>query len=540
MTNAADTDTAAVLNRWLTLVSHDSHTDPLTPALRLAEKEAEAALQQLEKDVRAYRKLSIADHSDEARRLRATLGPTTLHDASATAEHRALQALADPGSPDKALLLTALTHYYTAALRTTILSNDHPRVLANNALDRHRAALHAHGSQRKDLSAPPPKRRTAGRRSRPVTEKTLRQVHDQFIAALDEVLTKAVSVNHDTPNRKPADPLPAALKLRPEATFDSFTVHQAGCHNLPFLITGSEDALTEAITARAELRIPQITAACTERINRNADNMARAIAINYMDDYSEIDAVVSYAQKPLEALWARLDANEPMPPTWRLLFRDAKGRAARNAASAKALTHAQDREEKHEIHDLELSPYQQAERRASYAYNGPPLGWTADRLTATWQAAHPDRPMPRSWRAIATDAGPEMLESARSESYLLDTYHSACDSLRDHIRADASPATQRRRQAEAQECLDGYLATSAATAQLMEAQGIEPPPPDDHERLPPIQDDARPRGTPKTQQAMAMPEVTVIPRRLRAKTPGPAPRRPQQAPPAQTLQLALR
>ena len=96
MTNAADTDTAAVLNRWLTLVSHDSHADPLTPALRIAEKEAEADLQQLEKDVRAYRKLS---RSRPLRRSPPSAGNTGANDAPRRLRNSGTPGPAGPSRP---------------------------------------------------------------------------------------------------------------------------------------------------------------------------------------------------------------------------------------------------------------------------------------------------------------------------------------------------------------------------------------------------------------------------------------------------------
>ena len=73
----------------------------------------------------------------------------------------------------------------------------------------------------------------------------------------------------------------------------------------------------------------------------------------------------------------------------------------------------------------------------------------------------------------------------------------------------------------------------------MRKAGIEPPPPEEHEPLPAIEEDTRPRGTPASQQTMAMPDVTVIPRRAKPRQPAPEHRIPARPPADSPLQLSI-
>ena len=116
----------AILQRWLEAVPATAYDDPISPALKRATKEAEERIAQLERDVRAYRKLSPVDRSLTADRLRATLGAGTIMEVHANAEHQAFQALTEPETPYREELLTALTEYYTRALSTAILSRETP------------------------------------------------------------------------------------------------------------------------------------------------------------------------------------------------------------------------------------------------------------------------------------------------------------------------------------------------------------------------------------------------------------------------------
>lgn len=523
------------LQRWLEGVPATAHEAPLSPALKRATKEAEERIAQLERDARAYRRLAPADRSLTADRLRATLGGGKMMEVNANPEHQALQALTEPDTSFRQELLQALTVYYTRALSSALLSREHPRKLANDALDRHQAGLRQHGSI-PAAPSPPPSPSGTQRRIKPMAEQTLRRIAQAFYAEVDAALQRVIEVTHHTPNSLPQAPMEAIADIRPQASFDAFLLHSSGCADLQLLQNENSTEAAEASRRHAEKRIPEIATQAAADIDRQVSLTKRLISNNQS---AEMPKDQTLPEKPLLALWCLARPGLEQDPGWNLLLKGVKGRRAREAHLARMEEDARRREEEYEIHELELTPYQQAERRAAYSYRGPAPNWKAERLQQLWQAANPLRPMPRTWRVLAPDAPQEARESARSEAYLLDAYHGACDALRDQAEAGASTATQRRRQREAHEVLQSYLATARNTEEQLRKAGIEPPPPEDHEPLPAIDEDTRPRGTPVSQQTMTMPEVTVIPRRTKPRQPATAHRSPARPPADAPLQLPI-
>ena len=381
-------------------------------------------------------------------------------------------------------------------------------------------------------------KKNTGQRARPLSQKTLTTLHRTLLQTIDQALTTAIEVRQKSPSGKPPDPLSTVLSLRPVATFDPETLKRAECQHIPFLASVDDATTIAQITAYAESKIPEIAASKANTMDAVAANIAQRITRQCLDPDENPNQYEAFPQKPLQSLWALAHPGEPFSPEWTLLIRGTKGDAARARAKAEALAKAQQDEAWHETHVLELSPFDQADRRANYAYKGPPLGWSPGKLQQIWSSRSPDRPMPRSWRAIADDVPPMVKELADSEAYLLDSYRGACDALRDQIAAAASDTTQRRRQTEAQNYLSSYVGTCELTASSMRNAGIDPPPAQPHEPLPPTTQDTRPRGTPTSQQTLTIPEVTIVPPRARPKSITP-PRRPQGPPASQPLQLSI-
>ena len=230
----------------------------------------------------------------------------------------------------------------------------------------------------------------------------------------------------------------AIAGIRPQATFDVFLLHSSGCADLALLQNGDGTEAAEAARRHAEKRIPEIAAQVAADIDHRASLAKRLIANNESPDLPKEQKL---PEKPLLALWRLAHPELEQNPDWSLLFKGAKGRRARETHLEQLEEDARRREEEFEIHQLELNPYQQAERRAAYSYRGPAPNWSAQRLRQLWHAVNPDRPMPRTWRVLAPDVSKEARESARSEAYLLDAYRGACDALRDQAEAGASTAT---------------------------------------------------------------------------------------------------
>ena len=528
------TEAAALLRSWLEAVPTTAHQDPLGPALMAAARRAESRIAQLERDVRAYRKTAASDRSLTAEALRVKFGRGRLTDPATDPEHQALSALSEAGSGWDKQLLEALTAYYQRALRTTLLSKETPEALAAQALARHREMLRTFGSG----GPPQPERPRQQRQQRPkpMSEVTLRRLAKNFYDRVEEVVREAVAVKHSTPNREPADPLAGIPAIRPEATFDAFLLHAAGCADLTVLLNGDQAAAEAAATEHAARILPDIYRQEAEEMDRLAD-LARYHAESR--NTAEAEGQIYRAEKPLLALWRRARPDRDPDPEWQYLMKGAKGRRARQARLDHLTELAREAEAHLEIHELELSPYQQAERRAAYAYRGPTLGWDADRLQQLWQEFNPDRAIPRSWRVMAPDATDEARDAVRSEGYLLDAYRGACDALRDQSEGGASAATQRRRHREAHEALLAYQSTAALAENLIRACGIEPPPAEEPEPLPAIEEDSRPRGTPLTQQAMPITGIAVVPKRTKPRAAAASPRRPEPSPAGAPLELAL-
>ena len=525
---------SALLKSWLEAVPATAHETPLTPALTAAAKRADSRIAQLERDVRAYRKLAPSDESLTAEALRAKFGKGRLTDPAANPEHRALAALSETDSPLEAELLEALTAYYQRALGTALLSKDSAEALAAQALTRHRVMLRSFSSVGPPEAERPRQQRPL--RPKPMSGNTLQRLAKEFYDRIETAVREAVTVKHSTPNREPGEPLAGISGIRPEATFDTFVLHAAGCAELTVLLSGDDSAAAAAALEHAARILPRIYREQAEEMDRLAD-LARHHAETRKT--AEAEGQIYRAEKPLMALWRRARPDQEPDPAWQYLIKGAKGRRARQARLDHLMEQAREDEAHHEIHDLELSPYQQAERRAAYTYRGPTLGWDAGRLQQLWQESRPERPMPRSWRVMAPDATEEAREAVRSEGYLLDAYHGACDALRDQAEAGASAATQRRRQKEAHEALLAYQGTAALAENLLRACGIDPPPAEEHEPLPAIEEDSRPRGTPLNQQAMPIAGVTVVPKRTKPRQPPSRQRRPAPRPAGTPLELAL-
>lgn len=298
-------------------------------------------------------------------------------------------------------------------------------------------------------------------------------------------VNRAVRVEPDQPNRKPPDPL-AAEGIQPPIRFDPVTLQDTGCPNLLLLQTGPEGEAHLARHAQQVITAHLAGAVGREVIQktRQAENYQKLLAeYTGWDDPPESPSN-TYPELPLRALWELHQPGTPTDPLWLLIARGPAGKAARAKAARAALDQMRQKETHLEQATMELTPYDQVERRAQYSYQGPTLGWSLETLQVLWSQHHPDSPMPRRWHQLAPGTPLRTTEAIRKEMYHLDLYERARTLLQEAIGLPQSASTVRKKYLAAQEALNKLDRLRAFATEALRQAGIGPPPSDGHTPLP--------------------------------------------------------
>ena len=529
------------LSLWLAQGALKSPSDPLAGAIKIGLDARDANIKALQSQTRAFLKLQPSDDSTEAQALREKLGPGRNHRVNDFPEVEALRALIEPGGNHAGLLDRLVVQELTMASfhsRKAADSRNDPAKASHHAREaeeqrqygldmtqRHRERLRAEGSQPRETGQPAQPRRSRSSKPKPMNARTLQKLAQQFYEDVHTALANAVRVGPSTPNSPLPDPHEAARKVLPAVRFDQETLLQAGCEQLLILAidTGEDNTALREADVYTQENLTRIIQRQAESITREADRLRRAISSEYGWSHDDLSQEEMYPEVPLRDLWELANPGQEMDPGWLLLVGGPAGQEARTDAAANALASRQAAEDERE-EAAGLSLEQRAERRASYAYSGPPLDWSLEKLQTVWNGAHPGEPLPRRWRALAPGVPTHARDSARLESYHLKLYKEKYNQLQEAIANVMSLQTQRRRQREAYEALQQYLEAAEHTARCLSEAGIEPPPPEQHPPLPAIPADERPRGTSLNQQALAMTGVQAVPRPQRPRQPAPGPR----------------